>query len=40
MSSDTHHQQDPKVEVIDMTPLFAEAIYRAQMGLSVSKLFQ
>ena len=26
-------------EVIDMTSLFAEAIYRAQMGLSISKLF-
>jgi phosphoribosylpyrophosphate synthetase len=28
------------VEVVDMTPLFAEAIYRAQEGLSISKLFE
>ena len=40
MTSNTHSQQDTKVEVIDVTPLFAEAIYRAQMGLSISKLFE
>ena len=28
------------VEVIDVSPLFAEAIYRAQKGLSISELFQ
>lgn len=40
MASNTHEQTDPKVEVIDMTSIFAEAIYRAQKGLSISKLFE
>jgi ribose-phosphate pyrophosphokinase len=42
MTSNTHYKQkknNGNVEVVDMAPLFAEAIYRAQMGLSVSKLF-
>ena len=30
----------PGVELIDMSPVFAEAIYRAQKGLSISKLFE
>lgn len=40
MTSNTHHQEDSKIEVIDVSSLFAEAIYRAQMGLSISKLFE
>jgi ribose-phosphate pyrophosphokinase len=40
MTSNTHHQEDTKLELIDMSPLFAEAIYRAQVGLSISKLFE
>jgi ribose-phosphate pyrophosphokinase len=42
MTSNTHYipkEGDGKIEIIDMTPTFGEAIYRAQMGLSVSKLF-
>ena len=39
MTSNTHYRKSNKVEVIDLAPLFAEAIYRAQKGLSVSKLF-
>jgi ribose-phosphate pyrophosphokinase len=40
MSSNTYSKQDPRVEVVDVSPLFAEAIYRAQEGLSISKLFE
>jgi len=39
MTSNTHYKESNSVEVIDLAPLFAEAIYRAQKGLSVSKLF-
>lgn len=40
MTSNTHYQENHKVDVIDMSQIFAEAIYRAQMGLSISKLFE
>lgn len=40
MTSNTHKQQDSNIELIDITSLFAEAIYRAQMGLSISRLFE
>jgi len=40
MTSNTHKQNDPSIKIIDMTPLFAEAIYRAHFGLSISKLFE
>ncbi len=40
MISNTHHTEDKSVEVIDMSPIFAEAIYRAEKGLSISKLFE
>jgi ribose-phosphate pyrophosphokinase len=40
MTSNTHFQEDSTIEVVDMAPLFAEAIYRAQEGLSISKLFE
>lgn len=39
--SNTHNIQSfPGVEIIDVSPLFAEAIYRAQKGSSISELFQ
>ncbi len=38
--SNTHPQEENKeLELIDVSPTFAEAIYRAQKGLSVSRLF-
>ena len=40
MTSNSHQQTDEKVEVVDVSHLFAEAIYRAQNGLSISKLFE
>lgn len=43
MTSNTFYKpkknDNGKIEVIDMTPTFAESIYRAQEGLSVSKMF-
>lgn len=40
MVSNTHNKDyGDKVEVIDMSPRFAEAIYRAQTGESVSELY-
>jgi len=39
-TSNTHNNtQDPNVEIIDVSPIFAEAIYRAQKGSSISELF-
>lgn len=40
LTSNTHHQEENGVDVVDVTPLFAEAIYRSQKGLSISKLFE
>ncbi len=41
MTSNTYYKESfPPVEIIDMSPIFAEAIYRAQTGGSVSELFQ
>ncbi len=40
MTSNTHHQNDDRLDVIDMSGLFAEAIYNAQTGKSISKLFK
>jgi ribose-phosphate pyrophosphokinase len=44
MTSNTHYHprknKDNGIEIIDMSPTFAEAIYRAQEGLSISKLFE
>ena len=43
ITSNTHYDSKKNrgsIEVIDMTSTFAEAIYRAQKGLSVSKLFE
>ena len=39
MTSNTHYQEGNTAEVIDMSKIFAEAIYRAQKGMSISKLF-
>ena len=38
LTSNTHLVENG-IEVIDMAPLFAEAIYRIQKGLSISRLF-
>ncbi len=43
MTSNTHYRNEDelgKVEIIDVAPLFAEAIYRAQKGISISSLFE
>lgn len=43
ITSNTHYRNNGDlggVEVIDMSPLFAEAIYRAQKGISISSLFK
>ena len=42
MVSNTHYRENnelPGVEVIDLSPVFAEAIYRAHKGESISELF-
>jgi ribose-phosphate pyrophosphokinase len=39
MTSNTHFREPNDIEVIDMTVPFAEAIYRAQKGLSISRMF-
>ena len=39
ITSNTHYQEADGVEIVDMSPIFAEAIYRAHKGLSISKLF-
>lgn len=40
MTSNTHNQERDNIETIDISSVFAEAIYRAQKGLSISKLFE
>lgn len=40
ITSNTNYKEGNAVKVIDMSPLFAEAIYRAQKGESISKLFE
>ena len=40
ITSNTHYQEDDALEVLDVSPVFAEAIYRAHMGMSISKLFE
>ncbi len=40
MTSNTHYQDNSSVEMIDLSPVFAEAIYRAQKGISISGLFE
>jgi ribose-phosphate pyrophosphokinase len=38
-TSNTHYQEGNGVEVIDVCPVFAEAIFRSQKGYSISELF-
>ncbi len=40
LTSNTHYQKSNGVEVIDVSPVFGEAIYRNQKGLPISKLFE
>ena len=40
ITSNTCYEEGNGVEIVDLSPLFAEAIYRAQEGLSISKLFE
>ncbi len=40
MTSNTHYKEGNDVAVIDVSSLFAEAIYRAQKGESISELFR
>jgi len=40
MISNTHYWESDGIDVIDVSPIFAEVIYRAQKGLSISKLFE
>jgi len=40
ITSNTHYQKRNNIEVIDITPTFAKAIYRIQKELSISKLFE
>ena len=40
ITSNTHYRDSNDVEVIDVSGMFAEAIYRATKGLSISKLFK
>lgn len=40
MTSNTHYQESDGAEVIDVSPVFGEAIYRTQKGLPISKLFE
>lgn len=40
ITSNSHNQIDPEIKVVDVSPLFAEAIYRAHMGQSISELFK
>ena len=42
MTSNAHYspkEGDGNIEIIDVAPLFGEAIYRAQKGISISELF-
>ncbi|MCK5043724.1 ribose-phosphate pyrophosphokinase [Candidatus Pacearchaeota archaeon] len=40
MISNTYQQETKGIDIIDVSPTFAEAIYRAQEGFSISKLFE
>jgi len=40
MISNTHYWKEKSIEVIDVSSVFAEAIYRVQKGLSISELFE
>ena len=40
ITSNSHRQKDKSIEIVDVSRLFGEAMYRAQHGLSISKLFE
>jgi ribose-phosphate pyrophosphokinase len=40
ITSNTHYREKDSIDVIDVSPIFAEAIYRAHTGESISKLFE
>ena len=40
ITSNTHQQKDVGIEVVNLRPLFAEAIYRAHNNFSISELFE
>lgn len=41
LTSNTHYQKPhKKLEMVDVAPLFAEAVYREETGRSISKLFE
>jgi len=40
MTSNTHYREGNNIKVVDLSPLFAETIYRAQKGESISELFE
>lgn len=40
MTSNTHYHDKNNVSIIDVSSIFAEAIYRAQKGESISELFE
>ncbi|MBA3064614.1 ribose-phosphate pyrophosphokinase [Candidatus Woesearchaeota archaeon] len=38
-TSNTHYKEGNDVEVIDVSPVFGDAVYRTHKGMSISKLF-
>jgi ribose-phosphate pyrophosphokinase len=40
MTSNTHYRERDSIDILDVSPIFAEAIYRAHTGESISKLFE
>jgi ribose-phosphate pyrophosphokinase len=40
LTSNTHYRENNDIKIIDMSPVFAEAIFRAQKGFSISELFE
>ncbi|MFB6246318.1 MAG: ribose-phosphate diphosphokinase [Candidatus Pacearchaeota archaeon] len=40
ITSNTHYQNNTNVDVVDLSPLFGEAIYRNHTGESISELFR
>jgi ribose-phosphate pyrophosphokinase len=40
MSSNTNYREGNDVKIVDVSPVFAEAVYRAQIGQSISELFK
>ena len=40
ITTNTHNIRHEGIETIDVSPVFAEAVYRAQVGESISSLFR